>query len=425
MTQLTLTATPDVVDYGGSATLAGELTVDGAGFAGAALAVSSSTDGAIWSDVTTVTTGPTGDYSLVVAPDAAVGATTFRVAFAGDAVAGPATAEVVVGSRAALDAPDVPVTVGHGSVFVTSGTLAPLHAAGSAAVNIECYRLESGDWVLRSTVPATIADWDDFTSGYRVAVRLRPAGTWRLVATHADAGHAASASQPSARVRVTPGPDRPIWDRDGVTTIPERMKSRLDARQLVVVTGSRLGIRAGRVRFFEYRSGDWVRTMDVSARWGENGLVNGLLRHAGTRTTPTGIWLMPGWAFGTHPRKPSGVELGWRHITQNSWWSSENNATYNTWVETSRFVYGEHLADYPVAYEYGINSGYNARPNPCVYGRGSGIFLHVVHPGYSGGCVTIRRANMIRLLRQLDPDRDPACAIGTTQSGTKTSIFAY
>ena len=179
---------------------------------------------------------------------------------------------------------------------------------------------------------------------------------------------------------MTPGPDRPIWDRDGVTTIPERMKSRLDARQLVVVTGSRLGIRAGRVRVFEYRSGDWVRTMDVSARWGENGLVNGLLRHAGTRTTPTGIWLMPGWAFGTHPRKPSGVELGWRHITQNSWWSSENNATYNTWVETSRYVYGEHLADYPVAYEYGINSGYNARPNPCVYGRGSGIFLHVRAP---------------------------------------------
>ena len=71
VTPLTLTATPDVVDYGGSATLAGELTVDGAGFAGAALAVSSSTDGAIWSDVTIVTTGAAGEYSLVVAPDAA------------------------------------------------------------------------------------------------------------------------------------------------------------------------------------------------------------------------------------------------------------------------------------------------------------------------------------------------------------------
>ena len=165
--------------------------------------------------------------------------------------------------------------------------------------------------------------------------------------------------------------------------------------------------------------------MNVSARWGEFGLVNGLLRHAGTRTTPTGIWRMPGWAFGTHRSKPSGVALGWRHITQNSWWSSENNATYNTWVETSRYVVGEHLADYPVAYEYGVNSGFNARPNSCVYGRGSGIFLHCVHQGYSGGCVMVTPANMVRLLRQLDPDRDPACAIGTTQSGTKTSIFAY
>jgi L,D-peptidoglycan transpeptidase YkuD (ErfK/YbiS/YcfS/YnhG family) len=224
---------------------------------------------------------------------------------------------------------------------------------------------------------------------------------------------------------VGPTADAPIWNRDGVTTIPETMSSRLNARQLVVVTAARLGSRDGMLRLYEYRDGDWLRVMSVRARLGRRGLTDGATRRAGTLTTPTGIWRLPDYGFGTHAAGPEGMKLAYRKIRRTSWWSSERNSTYNTWVETTRRVYGEHLADYPVEYEYAISSGYNARPNPQVYGRGAGIFLHVLGSGYTAGCVSVARADMARLLVLLDPERRPACAIGTRVSGSRTSITAY
>jgi L,D-peptidoglycan transpeptidase YkuD (ErfK/YbiS/YcfS/YnhG family) len=425
-TSLTLSATPNVVDYAGSATLSGRLweTDTGAAVPGAALDVGSSTDGVTWSELTTLTSDAGGGFSLQVTPVAAYGATQFRVVFPGNDALQAAEAQVTVGSRAALSAPAVPRSVGRGSPFVTSGVLQPRHPAGAPAVTIQCYRLESGSWILRATATAAVQDQAD-ASLYRVAAKLPAAGAWRLRAYHADAAHAPSWSPWSSRVTVTAGSDAPIWDRDGVTTIPERMRSRLGSRQLVVVTGARLGARTGTLRLFNYRDGEWLRALAVPVRLGEHGLTNGLTRHAGSRTTPTGIWRLPGYCFGTHPKAPHGVKLRYRHITSHSWWSAENNATYNTWVETSRSVYGEHLADYPGPYEFAVSSGYNARPNPCVYGRGTAIFLHVVHPGYSAGCIMLARADMILLLKLLDPARRPACAVGTTRTGIRTSIYAY
>ena len=372
------------------------------------------------------TAGRDGDgrFSLQVAPSAQ-GRTVFRAVFGGDAVYQPADAQIVLEVRARLQAPAVPRTVGKGSAFQTSGLLAPPHPAGDAAVTIECYRLVSGTWTLRQTLAAPVTTTAS-GSVFGATIELPTAGTWRLRAAHQDAAHAQSRSPWSAGCTVTHGPDAPIWNRDGATTVPERMASRLNARRLVVVTGARLGSRDGRLRVFRYRDGDWLRTLSVPARFGEFGLTDGLTRRAGTRTTPTGIWRLPGFAFGIHRHGPDRLRLAWRHITARSWWSAENNATYNTWVETGRRIDGEHLADYPGPYEFAISSGYNAPPNPSVYGRGTAIFLHVIHAGYSGGCVMVARADVVRLLRQLDPAARPACAIGTTRAGrTSTSIWSY
>ena len=422
---LTVAATPGVVAFGGSAVLSGRLETAGAGVPGAALAVDSSTDGVTWSELAAVITDDAGAFSLQVTPDPARGGTQFRVVFAGDDTLQPAEATTLVASEAGLAPPSVPSSVGRGSRFTASGVLQPRHPSGTAVVTLFCYRLEAGDWVLRASFSAIARDRDDGSSLYQGSVTLPSAGVWRLRAFHEDAGHAPTWSDWSASVTATPGLDAPLWNRDGVTTIPERMASRLDARQLVVVTGARLGARTGTLRVYDYEAGDWVREMAVPVRLGANGLTNGLTRRAGTKTTPTGIWRMARFAFGTHARAPAGCELSWRRITRRSWWSSERNDTYNTWVETSRHVYGEHLADYPRPYEFAISSGYNALPNSRVYGRGSGIFLHVIHPGYSQGCIMLARAEMIRLLRRLDPGRRPACAVGTTRTGTTTCIYAY
>ena len=225
---------------------------------------------------------------------------------------------------------------------------------------------------------------------------------------------------------VTAGPDAPIWNRDGVRTIPERMASRLNARQLIVVTAPRLGSRDGMLRLFDYRDGDWVRKLAVPTRLGSRGLIDGLKRREGSRTTPTGIWRLPGFVFGTHRRPPTGLHMAYRQITARSWWSADQGPpTTHTWSKRRGPSRASAWPTPPVQYELAFSSGYNARPNPCVYGRGTAIFVHIFDPGYTQGCVSVSRADMIRLLRLLDHAKRPACAIGTMRSGTRTCIFAY
>jgi len=423
-TYLSLSATPALVDYGGSTTLAGQLSTASDPVAGVTLDLASSTNGTNWSEPTEVATDTAGQFAAQVTPDVAHSRTLYRVTFAGSAALAPAEAQIAVDSRPDLSAPLVPSSVGCKSSFGVSGLLRPKQTAGQALVSLACYRRENGLWVVRQTVNASVTDQTD-ASRYAATLSLPSAGTWRLRAVSTKGTPTETWSPWSREVTVTAGLDAPIWNRDGVTTVPERMASRLDARQLIVVTGPALGSRDGTLRLYDYRNGDWVRKLDVRARFGSRGLIDGLLRHADSFTTPTGIWRLPGFVFGTHTKPPVGVRMAYRQITQYSWWSSEPGATYNTWVETSRTIDGEHLADYPVQYEFAFSSGYNARPNPSVYGRGSGIFVHVFGLAYTAGCVSVSRANMILLLRSLDPAKRPACAIGTTRSGTRTCIFAY
>ena len=129
-TTLALAAEPGVVAYGGSAVLSGRLETAGVGVAGAALAVSTSTDGVTWSDLAGVVIDDAGDFSLEVTPDAALGATQFRVVFAGDDALQPAEAHAFVGSEAGLSPPSVPRTVGRDSRFTASGVLQPHHPSG-------------------------------------------------------------------------------------------------------------------------------------------------------------------------------------------------------------------------------------------------------------------------------------------------------
>ncbi len=424
-TFLSLSAAPALVDYGGSTTLAGYLSTASGPLAGVTLDLASTTDGTNWSEPTETATDESGTFAAQVVPDTAHSQTLYQVTFEGSAALAPAKAQIAVDSRPDLSAPPVPLSVGRGSSFEVDGVLRPRQGEGNALVAVTGYRREKGLWVLRQTVGVAIVD-QAAASRYSATLSLPSAGTWRLRAVSAEGAAAETWSPWSRKITVTAEPDAPIWNRDGVATVPERMVSRLNARQLIIVVGSALGSHNGSLRLFDYRDGDWVRTLAVRARFGSRGLIDGLVRRAGSRTTPTGIWRLPGFVFGTHARPPVGVRMAYRHITPYSWWSAERNATYNTWVETARAISGEHLADAPVQYEFAFSTGYNARPNPCVLGRGTAIFVHVVFGRtYTSGCVAVSRSNMVRLLRSLEPDKRPVCAIGTTRKGTRSCVFAY
>jgi L,D-peptidoglycan transpeptidase YkuD (ErfK/YbiS/YcfS/YnhG family) len=208
------------------------------------------------------------------------------------------------------------------------------------------------------------------------------------------------------------------------TPLPLQMKRIGNAKQLIVVTGKKLGARFGKLQFFEYENGAWVCTLTATARLGKHGLMDGTRRRAGNKTTPTGLWKMPAFVFGTHMHAPARTKMGYRHITKKSWWSSKRDKTYNQWVEAKKWP-GEHLYHVLPQYEYAVSMGYNARPNTQVYGRGSGIFLHITGTGNTAGCVAVSRAKMLRIVALLDPAKRPAFAVGTLVPGSKTSIFAY
>jgi len=202
------------------------------------------------------------------------------------------------------------------------------------------------------------------------------------------------------------------------------------SRQVIVATGATLGATGGTLRVYNLGSHGWKRALSAKCRFGTHGLVDGMSRKQGTRTTPTGIWWPGTFAWGWHATPPSGTLLPWRQTTDSTWWSDESGPTYNTWVDSTQHVSGEHLIDAKVQYEYALSTGYNAKPNTVVEGRGTAIFLHVFDPpdyngGLSAGCVTLSRSDMIRVLRAIDPARKPCFAIGTEATGTPSAITSY
>lgn len=262
-----------------------------------------------------------------------------------------------------------------------------------------------------ATAPKSVASAGGAGTG---ATAQRPAGGQPPAVSPRKVTASTAASAPAAR------------------TTPERMASLLPgSQQLIVVTGARLGSNSGTLELYNLEGSRWVKVLGTHANFGKNGLIDGVKRRQGHLQTPTGIWWAGEFVFGQHPSAPAGTRMPYRPINSNSWWSSEPNGTYNTWVQSSAAVSGEHLADSKVQYEYAINSGYNATPNQRVIGRGTAIFLHIFEPSgnalgpYTHGCVAISRAAMLKLIALLDPARKPSVAIGTLMPHTPTSIWSY
>lgn len=140
--------------------------------------------------------------------------------------------------------------------------------------------------------------------------------------------------------------------------------------------------------------GTWAKDMDVYCGYGRNGLKAFNERHEGDQTTPIGSFpILHAFGFGSNP----GTAMTWREITQNSYWSGEED-TYNTWVESATPIGGEHLIEYDICYKYAMAIGFNI--NPTVYKRGSAIFLHCKNPADwgSAGCVSVTESDMLTLL---------------------------
>jgi len=178
-------------------------------------------------------------------------------------------------------------------------------------------------------------------------------------------------------------------------------------RQRLLVTAR--GSAAEIICFEKTRRETWrrVRRLGVVRGYvGKNGVAS--RKREGDGKTPAGLFLL-GTAFGVR-EKPE-TRMSYRPVTKDSYWVDDpQSPDYNRWVEAPGGPrYGaERLRDYPDAYAYGVVIEYNT--DPVIPGRGSAVFLHCGDKPTSG-CVAVGEADLLKILRWLDPAKKPEILI--------------
>jgi len=135
--------------------------------------------------------------------------------------------------------------------------------------------------------------------------------------------------------------------------------------------------------------------------------------------TPIGSFTLT-QAFG-HEADP-GTAIPYRQTTPADWWISQPGPLYNTEQHCSLscpFATGapnEHLYYELPYYEYALVIDYNTRnaPGGVRQGAGSAFFLHVTVGQPTQGCVSIDKADLVRILRWLKPADHPRILMGIT-----------
>ena len=164
--------------------------------------------------------------------------------------------------------------------------------------------------------------------------------------------------------------------------------------QVVLVVGS--GSSAV-VRACEKRKGVWVSVMGrMYGHVGLNGVAPPGAKREGDKRTPSGTFSL-GRGFGV--LGDPGVRFGWRRTTRADVWVDDSSSSlYNTWQEkpaNGRWYSAEDLY-VPGNYDYVQVIDYNTARTP---GKGSAIFMHVDHQSGTYGCVTLPRAQLLRVMR--------------------------
>lgn len=91
----------------------------------------------------------------------------------------------------------------------------------------------------------------------------------------------------------------------------------------------------------------------------------------------------------------------------DGWCDAPGDRNYNRQVRHPYGASAERLWREDELYDIIVVTDHNQRP--CLRGRGSAIFIHVARDDYgpTGGCIALRRADLLRLLARLPR----ACAI--------------
>src|SRR6201996_9193714 len=182
---------------------------------------------------------------------------------------------------------------------------------------------------------------------------------------------------------------------------PNGMRGLGGATQVIEIASHGMRTTHATARTYRLNGARWrLVHKAVRARLGRAGLSHARSRVAGDGTTPIGDY---GFAFDFGSRPDPGVDgFEWRHLRPGDCWSG-TRAAYNRWVErTPCAPEDEDLwTNAGLAYRYAAVIDFNYR-HP-VFGRGSGIFLHVSHHGPTAGCVSLPEPDLLGVLRWMRP----------------------
>lgn len=196
--------------------------------------------------------------------------------------------------------------------------------------------------------------------------------------------------------------------------IANRLETPIGARQLITVETQVARTSYAELRTWRRPGRCWLPGAGpYPARVGRNGVSAD--RHEGDGTTPAGTFRIGATMYGNAPNP--GVAYPYRRLRCGDWWNEDpRSPTYNSFqhVACGRkppfAVTTPGMWEQPRAYPHLAVVEYNT--GPVVPGRGSGIFLHAQTGRATNGCISLRRGDLVDVLRRLRPADEPVIAIG-------------
>jgi len=201
-----------------------------------------------------------------------------------------------------------------------------------------------------------------------------------------------------------------------VANLANQLADTGSATQLITVVAARGRSTAGSLRLWR-KSGDCWFGVDGpwTAHLGRNGVSES--KREGDKTTPAGAFGIQPLMYGVGANP--GVRYRYHRVVCGDWWVEDiRSPLYNRFhhvrcgTKPPFRITSEDMSRSPISYRYLAVVDYNT--HPIVPGRGSGIFLHVsASGGPTLGCVSLTRAQLVTVLRWLDPAASPEIVIGT------------
>ena len=162
---------------------------------------------------------------------------------------------------------------------------------------------------------------------------------------------------------------------------------------------------------------------------GSGHLLAGATRRAGDHATPIGVFGIGRTMYGNKPN-PGRLHYAYHRLVCGDWWDEDPySSEYNHFVHVSCATtptfawWSEALWTETVAYPYFAVINFNINPIRSGAGApGAGIFLHSWVGGATEGCVALRQAQLLQVLRWLKPAAHPVIEIGTDEEVDATVL---